>query len=174
MATLKLTPHLSLKELQKKLDAEKDLRFFKQWQILNAVVKNPGMSAESISLVLSSTLTIVRRTVQLYNNHGADFMNQLQWGGRREVRSNLSLKEEEELLKSIEEKSLKGEILTAKDIRKEVEKKVKKEVSEDYIWDLFKRHGWKKKAPRPKHPKQNIKAQEEFKKNSLRYWQATL
>lgn len=174
MATLKLNPYLSIKELQKKLDNEKDLRFFKQWQILNAVAMNPGMSSETISLVLSSTLTIVRRTVQLYNTYGADFMNQLRWGGRREARSNLSLKEEEELLKSIEEKSLKGEILTAKDIRKEVEEKVKNKVSEDYIWDLFKRHGWKKKVPRPKHPKQNIEAQEEFKKNSWRYWQPTM
>lgn len=174
MATLKLNPYLSNKELQEKLDNEKDLRFFKQWQILNAVAKSPGMSAKTISLILSSTLTIVRRTVQLYNIHGADFMNKLQWGGRREVRSNLSLEEEGKLLKSIEEKSLKGEILTAKDIRKEVEEKVKKKVSEDYIWDLFKRHGWKKKSPRPKHPKQNIEAQEEFKKNSRRYWHPTM
>ena len=170
MPTLKLKPHLTVKKIEEKLVDEKDLRFYKQWQILNAVVKNPGMSAESIALVLSSSSTIVRRTVQLYNTNGSDFMKQLQWGGRRESRSNLSLDEEKELLSSIEKKSLKGEILTAKDIRMEVEKKVKKQVSEDYIWDLFKRHGWTKKAPRPKHPKQNIEAQEEFKKNSQSYW----
>lgn len=173
MPTLKLKPHLTVKKLHEKLIKEKDLRFFKQWQILNAVAKNPGMSAESISLVLSSTLTIVRRTVQNYNTNGSEFMNQLQWGGRREVRSNLSLDEEKALLVSIEKKSLKGEILTAKDIRKEVEKKVKKNVSEDYIWDLFKRHGWKKKSPRPKHPKQDLEAQEDFKKNSQKYWHPT-
>lgn len=44
-------------------------------------------------------------------------------------------------------------------------------MSDDYIWDLFKRHNWKKKMPRPEHPKKNKMAQEEFKENSLKYWQ---
>lgn len=86
----------------------------------------------------------------------------------------MSFAQEEELLKAIAEKSLKGEILTARDIREEVEKKVERSVSEDYLWDLFKRHGWKKKAPRPKHPLQDISAQDLFKKNSPMFWQPAL
>ena len=173
MAILKLKTHLPEEELKNKLVVEKNLRFYKLWQILNAVACNPGMKAETIALVLSSSASIVRRVVQLYNNHGTDFVTQLTWGGRRESRCHISLKKEAALLKTIEEKSMRGEILTAKDIKKEVEKEVKKEVSDDYIWDMFKRHGWKKKVPRPKHPKQNIQAQEEFKKNSQKYWQPT-
>ena len=67
--------------------------------------------------------------------------------------------------------ALEGKVLVAKHIRKIVETKVGKAVSDDYIWDLFKRHDWKKKMPRPEHPKKNKAAQEEFKKNSLKYWQ---
>ena len=169
MAILKLNPHLSIEELQEKLKSEKDIRFYKLWQILNAVAYNPGIKAERIAVVLSSSVTIVRRTVQIYNKHGEDFPKLKLWGGRRESLCHLSIKEEKELLKSIEKKSMRGEILTAKDIKREVEKKVKKEVSDDYIWDLFKRHEWTKKAPRPKHPKQNIQVQEDFKKNFQKF-----
>ena len=171
MATLKLAFHLSQNELKKLLDKETEVRFYKYWQILNAVANNAGIKAGTIASILGTSPGIVRRTVQLYNKGGVDFMKQLQWGGRREDRSHLSLDEEKALLASITVKSLKGEILTAKDIRKEVERKINRAVSEDYLWDLFKRHGWKKKAPRPKHPKQDPKAQEEFKKNYPKQWQ---
>ena len=173
MAILKLKPHLSQEELQEKLKSEKDIRFYKLWQILNAVANTPGIKAEYIAVVLSSSATIVRRTVQIYNKHGADFPNLKLWGGRREPLCHLSIIEEKELLKSIEKKSRQGEILTAKDIKRVVEKKVENGVSDDYIWDLFKRHKWTKKAPRPRHPKQNIQAQEEFKKNFQKFWQPT-
>lgn len=173
MPTLKLNDHLSLAELKQKLHTSANIRIFKQWQILNAVANNPGTKAEVVASFLGTTATIVLRYVRLYNKQGSEYLSHLQWGGRREARSNLSFLQEEDLLKSIAEKSLKGEILTAKDIRKEVEAKVNRTVSEDYLWDLFKRHGWKKKAPRPKHPLQDITIQEMFKKNSQMFWQPT-
>ena len=104
--------------------------------------------------------------VRLYNQYGSDYLVNLQWGGRREARSLLSFEQEEQLLEKVAKKYLNGEILTAKAIRTEVELAVIRSVSDNYLWDLFKRHGWKKKAPPPKHPSQSLKAQEEFKKNS--------
>jgi len=73
-------------------------------------------------------------------------------------------------MESFRLKALQGEILTAKDVCKEIEKQLNRKVSDDYVWDLFKRHNWKKKAPRPQHPKHNQIAQEEFKKNSPKFW----
>jgi transposase len=61
-------------------------------------------------------------------------------------------------------KALSGKILLAKHVRKIIEIKFCKPVSDDYIWDLFKRHNWKKKKPRPEHPKKNKAVQEELKK----------
>jgi len=78
------------------------------------------------------------------------------------------------MLEGFAKKASVGQILTFKDIKKEVETKLNKEVSDDYIWDLFKRCGWSKKEPRPKHPQQNLVAQEDFKKNSKRIWQPSL
>jgi len=83
----------------------------------------------------------------------------------------LTPEQEKMLLESVAQKSLKGEILTAKDIRAEVELIVKHTVSDDYLWNLFKCNGWKKKVPSPKHPMQGLVAQEEFKKNSTIFWQ---
>ena len=174
MRTLQLKDHLTLSALKEKLATSKDLRIFKQWQILNAVANNPGSNADFIAALLCSTAAIVQRYVRLYNQFGSDYLVNLQWGGRREARSLLSFDQEEQLLKKVAEKSLNGEILTAKAIRIEVELAVKGNVSDDYLWDLFKRHGWKKKAPRPKHPLQNLKAQEELKKNSPNFWQPAL
>jgi transposase len=74
-------------------------------------------------------------------------------------------------LEAIESKASKGLIKTANDMRAIVEQKVGKAVSDDYLWDLFNRHGWKKKMPRPHHPKRSLSDQQEFKKNSPTRWQ---
>jgi len=74
------------------------------------------------------------------------------------------------MMKALEKEAQAGKIITMNDIRKVVEKKVGQSVSDDYLWDLFKRHNWKKKAPRPQHPKKQQAKQEEFKKNSPNFW----
>ncbi|MEJ0101233.1 MAG: winged helix-turn-helix domain-containing protein [Bacteroidota bacterium] len=61
-------------------------------------------------------------------------------------------------------------IKTANDIRLAVERKAGKPVSDDYLWDLLHRNGWKKKMPRPHHPKRSIEQQADFKKNSPKSW----
>ena len=83
----------------------------------------------------------------------------------------MSLEEEANLLNEGTAQALSGQILIYKHIKTKVEEKVGKLVSDDYIWDMFKRHNWKKKVPRQSHPKSNKKDQEEFKKNSKKHWQ---
>ncbi|MDR2836827.1 MAG: winged helix-turn-helix domain-containing protein [Bacteroidales bacterium] len=41
-----------------------------------------------------------------------------------------------------------------------VEEKLGKKVSDDYIWDMFKRHVWAKKVSRQHHPEGDSAAQE--------------
>jgi transposase len=89
-------------------------------------------------------------------------------GGRR--RSLLTVAEEAALFTSLESLASKGLIKTANDIRMVVERKAGKSVSDDYLWDLLHRNGWKKKMPRPHHPKRNIEEQADFKKNSPKNW----
>lgn len=75
------------------------------------------------------------------------------------------------MMEGLKTKAKEGKVLTAKNIRTVIEKTVGQAVSDDYIWDLFKRHNWKKKMPRPQHPKHNQQAQEAFKKNFPKSWQ---
>ena len=171
MRILQLTPHLSTSELSGKLATCINIHQRSYWQILLSVSFNPGKKAEEYASFLGVTKSKVYKVVELYNKKGKDFTDALKWGGRRDATSLMSFEEEEELMNGLKIKAKEGKILVAKHIRKIVEKKIGKEVSEDYIWDLFKRHNWKKKMPRPEHPKRNRVAQEEFKKNSPKYWE---
>lgn len=171
MRILQLVPHLSTSELSGKLATCINIHQRSYWQILLSVSFNPGKKAEEYASFLGVTKSKVYKVVELYNKEGKDFTNALQWGGRRDGTSLMSFEEEEKMMNSLKIQAKEGKILVAKHIKKIVEKKIGKEVSEDYIWDLFKRHNWKKKMPRSEHPKRNKIAQEEFKKNSPKYWQ---
>ena len=170
MCLLFVKPYLDYKSLLKRMGQQKDIRLFEYWQILYCIQSSPGKQAEEYAALLGADISKIYRIVQLYNKQGIGFDQSLKWGGRREQRSLLSIKEETTLMGGLQHKALSGKIITMNDIRSVVEKKTAKRVSADYLWDLFKRHGWKKKAPRPQHPQKNSAAQEAFKKNSLNYW----
>jgi len=106
--------------------------------------------------------------VEQYNKEGPTGIKYILRGGRR--RSLLSTSEGVELLNAVEQKAAKGLVKTDNDIRIIVEAKVGKAVSDDYLWDLLNRNGWKKKMARPHHTKRNTVEQQEFKKNSPTVW----
>jgi transposase len=171
MRILQLQPHLTTSELSVKLSTCVNIHHRSYWQILLSVSFNPNKKAEEYAAFLGVTKSKIYKVVELYNKEGDGFTNNLNWGGRRASTSHMSFEEEEKMMKDLALKAINGKVLVGKHIRKVVETKVGKPVSDDYIWDLFKRHNWKKKMPRPEHPKKNKTAQEEFKKNSLKYWQ---
>ena len=72
----------------------------------------------------------------------------------------MSFENEEKMMNGLKIKAKDGKVLVAKHICKIVELKVGKAVSDDYIWDLFKRHNWKKKMTRPEQPKKQSKSRE--------------
>ena len=133
MAILQLQPHLTTEQLKERMHQETKVRFFRKWQILHAVATHSGIKAEKVALLLGTSTAVVRRTVQLYNKGGADFLQHAVWGGRREQRCLLSLKQEEELLEEAKQRALKGEVLVAKQLRCLVEEKTRCAVSDDYL-----------------------------------------
>lgn len=171
MRILQLQPHLTTSELSVKLSTCSRVHQRSYWQILLSVSFNPNKKAEEYASFLGVTKSKIYKVVELYNKEGAGFLEHIKWGGRRAATSHMSFEEEEKMMTALKTKAKAGKVLVAKHIRKIVEAKVGKAVSDDYIWDLFKRHNWKKKTPRPEHPKKNKAAQDEFKKNSLRHWQ---
>ena len=173
MKKLKTATHFSEKSLKKIMNSQAEIRAFKGWQIIHCVATNPDKKSEEVALMLGVCKSTVLRVVKLYNKHGKNWFSYCysgKRGGRREKRCHLSLEDERSLMKSFEADALNGKILIFKHIKKIVEERVGKEVSDDYIWDLFSRHGWSKKVPRQHHPKADKAAQEEFKKNSKKIW----
>ncbi len=48
MSALRLAAHLPAAGIKERLKAEKEVRFYKYWQILNAVVTHTGIKAQEI------------------------------------------------------------------------------------------------------------------------------
>jgi len=162
MRILQLKAHLSTSKLLGKLSSCSSIYQRSYWQILLSVSFNPNKKAEEYASFLGVTKSKIYKVVELYNKSGEGFTDKLNWGGRRLETSHMSFEEEEKMMSELKVKAKDGEIIVAKHIRKIVEAKVGKAVSDDYIWDLFKRHNWKKKMPRPEHPKRNKEAQAKF------------
>jgi transposase len=170
MRVLKLAPRLFSEEVKEVMNSQKSVRDFRDYQILYFVDLHKGIKSKEIASMLGITSNKVFKTVEKYNSLGIDWKCAKPWGGRREARCLMSLEEEAVFLKSIEEDALTGKIVTYKQIKSKLEIKLDKEVSDDYIWDMFKRHGWRKKVPRKSHPHSDKAAQEEYKKNFRNYW----
>lgn len=173
MRILQLVSHLTTSELSIKLSICENAHQRSYWQILLSVSFNPNKKAQEYASFLGLSKSKIYKVVQLYNKQGASFADNVHWGGRRSKTSHMSFEEEKQMMEELRTEAIKGKILVAKYIRELVEKKIGKKVSDDYLWDLLKRHNWKKKMPRPEHPKRNKSAQEDFKKNSPKYWQPT-
>ena len=168
MRTLELVNHLTDTQLKERLSASSGMPEFGRWQILYMVQVANIHSATVISPLVNLSKSSIYKIVEQYNKSGVSSIKCLPRGGRR--RSLLSPADETELLDTIEQRAAKGLIKTANDIRVVVENKVGRAVSDDYLWDLLNRNGWKKKMPRPHHPKRSIAEQQEFKKNSPTVW----
>jgi transposase len=168
MRTLELVNHLTDVQLKEQLGATAGKPEFSRWQILYMVQVAGIHSAGVISPLVNLSRSSIYKIVEQYNKEGTNGIKYNLRGGRR--RALLSISDEAELLNAIEQKAAKGLIKTANDIRVIVEAKIGKAVSDDYLWDLLNRNGWKKKMPRPHHPKRNTAEQQEFKKNSPTVW----
>jgi transposase len=167
MRKLRLTKEIDPEIIKNKMKFATSVSDYKRWQIIYNVCVY-SVDAEYLSDITGYSKANVYSIVQQFNNSKDPDVTTKSRGGRR--RELMSIEQERELMNSLESKALKGKILSGKDIRKVVEQKINKPVSDDYIWDLFKRNGWTKHSPRPHHPNKNIGEQEGFKKNSKTTW----
>ncbi len=85
-------------------------------------------------------------------------------GGRRHA--YLTPDEEQRFLRPFIERAEKGGILVASEIHPAYEAKIGRKVPPSTIYRMLARNGWRKIAPRPRHPKTDVAKQEDFKKNS--------
>lgn len=90
------------------------------------------------------------------------------WGGRR--RELMTFDEEKKFLEPWEQQAKSGGILVVSVIRAALAQRLGRPVKASVVYRLLERHGWRKVAPDTHHPKSDPAAQEEWKKNSRKFW----
>jgi transposase len=130
------------------------------------LVAEAGLDAGKTSDILG----ISERTV--FRNRG-DVRNQDEvvrntWGGRR--RYCMTIEEERDFLHNWETRANEGGVLSVPPIHAALVEKLGRSIPMSTTYRLLARHGWRKVQPDTKHPKSDPEIQEEFKKNSLRWW----
>jgi transposase len=168
MKVLVIQHHLTDKQLLNHLNTAKGTDDFVRWQMLYLIQVAGLNNAEQIGTAVGVSKHTVYQLVRSYNKRGIEAIAKKPKGGRR--RSLLSIDDEVSLMEELKKMAQSGQIHSVAAIRKHVETKVGNKVSDDYLWDLFNRHGWKKKMPRPRHPKSDKATQTKFKKNFPSYW----
>ena len=125
-----------------------------------------GMTAPAVAVALGWNPGTVRVFQARYFKEGESIFGGVGQGGRH--RQNLSLEQEDALLEAFLGEAERGEILQVSDVKARYQEAVGHEVPKSTVYRLLARHGWRKVAPRPRHPKADVAKQEEFKKNSQR------
>jgi transposase len=90
------------------------------------------------------------------------------WGGRR--RELMTFDEEKKFLEPWEQQAKDGGILVVSVIRAALAQHLGRSVKASFVYRLLERHGWRKVAPDTHHPKSDLAAQEEWKKNFRKHW----
>jgi len=78
----------------------------------------------------------------------------------------MSVEEEKAFLAPFLEKVATGGILVVGEIKRALDEHLGRETALSSTYNLLHRHGWRKRAPDKRHYKADVKAQEEWKKNS--------
>lgn len=125
-----------------------------------------GSTAAQIAQLLGWSVATVHVMHSRWAKEGEAIFDVRCRGGRRH--QHLTLEQEQELLAPFVQRAHDGGMLTVAEIEQAYRERSGKEVARSTIYRLLERHGWRKVAPRPRHPKADVAAQAAFKKTASR------
>lgn len=160
---------IEAKEVKQLMDASKSKDEFRRYQALYLRISNQSPTS-LISQITGLSVSHIHKIHSLCYRNGISAIATKPKGGRH--RSYLSLEEEVAMLCEIEKTAIKGGVVEIGKVHKLFEEKVGGKVAKYTAYRLLHRHGWRKIAPRPYHPKQKADAMETFKKSG-RLWSKT-
>jgi transposase len=123
-----------------------------------------GLSSQDVAVAIGWNTSSVRHLQAQYLKEGEEALRASRRGGR--YRANMTADEESSFLSSFLQKAARGELLMVSEVKRAYEKAVGRTVPKSTIYRMLARHGWRKIAPRPHHPKADVLLQEEFRKYS--------
>lgn len=165
MRITRAAAHLPLEEVKKRMTTEPRSLYRQRWLIIYNALVEPG-KAEDIARHCGVSKATVHAVISSYNRLGVAAVATPGKGGRRS--GYLSVQEERAFLAPFFAHAEKGELATTQEIWRAFEERVGHEVDDSTIYRLRARHGWRKLMPRPRHPKADPQAQEQFKKTLRR------
>jgi transposase len=165
MRITRAAAHLPLEEVKRRMTTEPRPLYRQRWLIIYNALVEPG-KAEDIARHCGVSKATVHAVISSYNRQGVAAVETPGKGGRRS--GYLSLAEERAFLAPFFGRAQKGELATTEEIWRALEARVGHEVDDSTIYRLLNRHGWRKLMPRPRHPKADPQAQQQFKKTLQR------
>ena len=139
-------------EYERIIDAEKqtqDKQVSRRLRVL--ILRYEGLNNSEIGERVGLCSVRVSQLVSEYRKHGLDEFTRKKYGGNHR---NMSVAEEEEILKRFENNAEKGKIVIARDLKRAFDEKLGRDTGRGYVYMLLKRHDWRKVMPRSRHPKQ--------------------
>lgn len=130
------------------------------------LVTTLGLKADQAAEVLGTSRRTVFRNQNAFRNQ--DDMPKGSWGGRRHC--SMTVEEEREFLANWETKAAVGGVLSVPPIHAALVERLGRTIPMSTTYRLLARHGWRKVQPDTKHPQSDPAKQEEFKKNSPKWW----
>jgi transposase len=125
-----------------------------------------GSSAAEIARLLGWSVATVHVMHSRYAKEGETLFDVRGRGGRHH--EYLTTAQEQELLAPFAQRAEAGGMLTVAEIQQAYRQHTGRDVARSTIYRLLDRHGWRKLAPRPRHPKADPAAQAAFKKTAPR------
>jgi transposase len=123
-----------------------------------------GLGADQVAQAIGWQSSSVRRLQAQYLKEGKRVLQAVGRGGRRN--QNLTVEQERQLLAEFDVKAERSGMLEVSQIRRAYEDAVGHPVPKSTVYRMLARHGWRKIAPRRRHPEVNRRRQRAFKKNS--------
>jgi transposase len=126
-----------------------------------------GLRSRHIAAALGWQASSVRHVQARYLQQGEEALRDKPHAGRHYA--HLTAEEEQDLLAPFLGKAAQGEVVVAAPVRQAYEEKLGHPVPHSVVYRALPRQGWRKVQPRPRPPKADANAQEEFKESS-RHW----
>jgi transposase len=123
-----------------------------------------GLSSEAIAQAVGWSPGRVRQIWSRYFTQGEGALLGVGRGGR--FHENLTRAEEADLLAALLPTAQAGGVLVVSEIQARYEQRLGRPVPKSTIYRMLARHGWRKIAPRPRHPQSDPSRQAAFKKTS--------
>ena len=158
-------PQGTNEHMRKLLETERDPSVLRRVQCVYFRSKY-GFLPERIADMTGFSLGTVRNLHCRFRREGVAALEIRPRGGRHH--SYMTVEQEEAFLAPFFQEAARGGVLEVGRIHSAYEQAVGRKVYRPTVYSLLHRHGWRKIAPRPSHPKHDAQAAAAFKKTSGR------